>query len=395
MVITADDLRDPYVDGDRPLVLLVEDEEPIRRLFRNSFKEFHVAAVGGAEEARDLLRKSRGPLGVIIADYYLPDGTGVDVLSEVRQTRPDTLRLLTTSQAHLQPAIEAVNSGGISAYITKPWALTEVRQIIHQSLELYQQRVHQRALVAGRRETLVALAASLAHELRTPLANIQLRSQAMAGYWATLVASYRLAHGSDPDTAIRPGKLKLLEKSLDVIQQEVERTKLTVDMLLASANMMQRAPFESGLYSVRRCITDALERYPFDEANSHLVTLEEGPDFLIYGSDILFSFTLYNLLRNALHAIEDAGQGNIRISTITGKDSNEVHVRDTGSGIAQDVLPHIFDDFFTTRKPGTGTGIGLSFCRDAMQKMGGSIRCESEKDIYTRFILSFPVLRPD
>ena len=391
MVITHDE-HHSFGNDNEPLVLLVEDEEPIRRLFCASFREFHVAAVADARQARNLLRQFDGALGVVIADYYLPDGTGVEVLAEIRKTRPDTLRLLTTSQAHLEPAIEAVNNGGISAYITKPWTLTEVRQIIHQSLEDYRQRLHQRALVTGRRETLVALAASLAHELRTPLANIRLRSQAMAGYWSTLVESYRHVHGHHRDAPIRPGKLKLLEKSLDAIQQEVERTNLTVDMLLASANMMQRTPYEPEQYSIRDCIAQALERYPFAEENADLVTLEPGPDFAFSGSDILFSFTLYNLLRNAFHAIEEVGKGKIEICTIRGQHSNHVHVKDTGSGIAPDILPKIFDDFFSTRRPGIGTGIGLSFCRDAMQKMGGSIQCESEKGVYTCFVLNFPAL---
>jgi signal transduction histidine kinase len=100
---------------------------------------------------------------------------------------------------------------------------------------------------------------------------------------------------------------------------------------------------------------------------------------------------LFNLLKNAYHAIRIAGKGDINISLIKGKTSNFLQFTDTATGIERNVLPHIFDDFFTTKPGGGGAGIGLAFCKRTINSFGGDIRCESIENAYTTFYLRLPV----
>jgi signal transduction histidine kinase len=65
-------------------------------------------------------------------------------------------------------------------------------------------------------------------------------------------------------------------------------------------------------------------------------------------------------------------------------------VTDTGSGIPQQALPHIFAPFFSTKRTSGGAGMGLTFCKRVMEAFGGSIRCESAEGEYTTFALEFP-----
>jgi signal transduction histidine kinase len=104
-----------------------------------------------------------------------------------------------------------------------------------------------------------------------------------------------------------------------------------------------------------------------------------------------------NLIDNAVDA--SPAQGQIEISTWTEAgtdDANDagwlaVSIGDHGSGIAADVLPHIFDAFFTTKPQGSGTGLGLEIVhRIVTQKFGGKIDVESE-DGNTRFIVRLPL----
>lgn len=61
---------------------------------------------------------------------------------------------------------------------------------------------------------------------------------------------------------------------------------------------------------------------------------------------------------------------------------------DTGKGISKDILPHVFDRFFTRTQH--GAGVGLAFCKMVMHSFGGDIRCQSEEGKHTLFSLSFP-----
>ena len=72
-------------------------------------------------------------------------------------------------------------------------------------------------------------------------------------------------------------------------------------------------------------------------------------------------FVIFNLLKNALYAIHANGRGQIEIDAHRSNGYCVVRFSDTGPGIAPDVLPQIFDAFFSTKSHGRGAGMGLSF----------------------------------
>ena len=74
-----------------------------------------------------------------------------------------------------------------------------------------------------------------------------------------------------------------------------------------------------------------------------------------------------------------------------GSDRLCVEVRDEGTGIPPEHLPHVFDPFFTTKEPGKGTGLGLSICYSIIQKHGGTIEVTSERGRGTTFHVCLPL----
>ncbi|MGA7339532.1 MAG: ATP-binding protein [Terracidiphilus sp.] len=100
-----------------------------------------------------------------------------------------------------------------------------------------------------------------------------------------------------------------------------------------------------------------------------------------------------NLIDNAVDASPPDGQ--IQVATWTEPGWLAVSVADRGSGIPAEVLPHIFEAFFTTKPQGSGTGLGLEIVhRIVTQKFGGKIDVESEPG-HTRFIVRLPAKSPD
>jgi len=99
-----------------------------------------------------------------------------------------------------------------------------------------------------------------------------------------------------------------------------------------------------------------------------------------------------NLIDNAVDASPAGGQ--IEVSTWTEPGRLAVSIADRGAGIPSEVLPHIFEAFFTTKPQGSGTGLGLEIVhRIVTQKFGGTIDVESEPGS-TRFIVRLPVKDP-
>ncbi|MCG8689403.1 MAG: ATP-binding protein [Desulfobacterales bacterium] len=112
---------------------------------------------------------------------------------------------------------------------------------------------------------------------------------------------------------------------------------------------------------------------------------------------------IMNLITNAYHAMETGGELEVKLerqlveiddSNTPGVDSGWyvcLKISDTGTGIAPEVLPKIFEPYYTTKEDGKGTGIGLSVVHGIVKGHGGDILVESEPDLGTSFKVYFPV----
>jgi signal transduction histidine kinase len=97
---------------------------------------------------------------------------------------------------------------------------------------------------------------------------------------------------------------------------------------------------------------------------------------------------LFNIVINACQALTKPGK--IEIHTEKRGISGILEIKDNGPGISKEIQDKIFDPFFTTKKDGEGTGLGLSFCKNMIEKMGGQISFESQVNKGTVFKLKIP-----
>ncbi len=100
-----------------------------------------------------------------------------------------------------------------------------------------------------------------------------------------------------------------------------------------------------------------------------------------------------NLLMNACHAIKDGGRVEISTTYSDKERAIYVQVRDTGCGIAPNVIDRIWDPFFTTKEVGKGVGLGLALTYNIVKRHGGEITVESRVGEGTQFTVLLPVDR--
>lgn len=125
---------------------------------------------------------------------------------------------------------------------------------------------------------------------------------------------------------------------------------------------------------------------------------EPSPLALVSGNEI--QQVLLNLLTNARQSMPRGGRILIRIAPDPIANTVDLTVRDSGSGIPPEVLPRIFDRYFTTKSgPDAtgkgGTGVGLAMCRDIIEAHQGKIRVESTVGVGTAFTLKLPIAKTD
>lgn len=100
---------------------------------------------------------------------------------------------------------------------------------------------------------------------------------------------------------------------------------------------------------------------------------------------------LLNIIMNALQAMENSGGKLLVETTAAGSDNVSFVITDNGPGIPVEAIDRIFDRYFTTKKPGEGTGLGLFVTKNLVESMGGDIKVTSRSGGGTKFTVTLPV----
>jgi two-component system heavy metal sensor histidine kinase CusS len=211
--------------------------------------------------------------------------------------------------------------------------------------------------------------ADLAHELRTPIANLL---------------------GEAEVALTRPRTPEEYRAVIESSVSECERLSGLVDNLLflARAEAADRH-IKPEMFDGRTAVEKIVAMYePIAEEQG--VRLTSGGGGEIYADPMLFSRALNNLLENALR-FTPAG-GSISISIDAESTASRLSVQDTGSGIPAEHLPRVFDRFYRvdSARSSRGSGLGLALVKSIVQLHGGTAKIESETDRGTRVTLTFP-----
>lgn len=213
------------------------------------------------------------------------------------------------------------------------------------------------------------LLAGVAHEVRNPLAAIR----------STVQLYQRL-----PETRREPS-------SLDAVLHGVDRLNALVSRLLffVRSGHEERRPVDVNAI-VRETITLLRAQA---ESQQVLLQTELVADLpRLKGSLQALQQVVLNLMTNALQAMPNGGTLLCRTRRLEGPPRIELSIADTGPGIADEDLPHLFEPFHTTRPE--GTGLGLALCREIVQQHGGRIEWDRQEGWGAVFRVTLP-LRPE
>lgn len=250
------------------------------------------------------------------------------------------------------------------------------------------------------------LAAGIAHEINNPIGYIFSNFGTLENYMVSLfdmLAVYEKAE----TTHSMPETVKELK---------AKRESLELDFLKEDIPVLMRESRE-GIVRVRN-IVQGLKDFSHVDTNPdwQFASLTQGIDSTLnvvnnelkYKADVVKDYgdipwvqcmpsqinqVVMNLVVNAAHAM-GAERGKITVRTGVAGAQVWFEVADTGSGIPKDVLPRIFDPFYTTKPVGKGTGLGLSLSYGIVQKHHGSIDVQTEVGYGTIIRVNLPIKQP-
>jgi len=316
----------------------------------------------------------------ILLDVMMPDIDGYEVCQRLKanEETKDIPVLFVSAKTEIDDRIMGLSSGGHD-YICKPIEPQELLARVDAALrikrmqdELKQKialqveldRAHQLLMHQDKMATLGELAASIAHEVNNPLTIISGNAELLM----------RQVTFADPT----------IQKRLERIYTNAQRAAERLRSLLTIAR-----PDPKAWVDLNRIVRDVLILLDYRLTKTTVkVDCRLDPDLKpLRGNQNEIAQAVFNLVRNAIDAVQERDDGLVQIETRTNsKGEITLSIVDNGHGIPPEIAPRIFEPFFTTRG-GKHAGLGLHVVRQVFEQHHGIISWRSQSN-RTEFVVS-------
>ncbi|MCX6904082.1 MAG: hybrid sensor histidine kinase/response regulator, partial [Verrucomicrobia bacterium] len=386
-----------HIDYRKFAVLYVDDEEKTLKTFRQAFENrFRILIALNAAEGFRLLEQQHEQVGLLMTDQRMPGEKGVRLLERVRQAYPRIVRVLATAYADIEAAISAVNTGAIYWYVTKPWEVVELEQVLQRGLEFFHVQherdqllreklsaVHE-MMIADRVICLGILAAGLNHHIRNSLVAVRTFMDLAPGK----LAEERV----NLDELRDPG---FWRGFYEQVQAQIGRiTGMLGDLGLASGQAPCQFNDSVELPAlITEAVAGAAERL---RKNQIKVEYRFGPGLPVLRADASKLHRLLDLLINNEATHLPQGSKIIisaRALPAAGERAAEVEIgiQDNGPSLPVEALRSVFDPFSIRVNHPQELGIDLMACYFIVYHHGGRIQVKSQDQNGTIFLLTLPV----
>jgi len=226
---------------------------------------------------------------------------------------------------------------------------------------------------AGKLAALGQLSAGIAHEINQPLSAI--------GHYSHNGMRF-----------LQAGRMEDAEKNLNQISNLTKRATTIITRLKSLA---RKQPANLVVVDLKQIIDNVIVMLEGDEIRK-LTNIEvrfQQPNNQVMADPVQLEQVLLNLVTNALDALNDQPEKQINIDCQHRNERLEIHVRDSGPGISQELRAHIFEPFFTTKPRGQSLGLGLSISYNIIKNFGGKLTVDESDENGASFCIQLPVHR--
>lgn len=353
-------------------ILVVDDDREVRNFITTLLNNcgYSVIPCKSAKEALERINGTK--IDVVITDIIMPEISGTELLGKIRNKNPDIPVILMTGYADLNTAVDAIKKG-VFDFIIKPY---EPEQIIHslekairykrlmemernykQLLEEFNQEIE--VLITERTMNLMAL--TVADKVRNP---------------ATVIGfiGKKMLERKDISRDFRENLICIIE--------ETEKLQNIVNDFHSHLKRKESQFKYEDINEVVKSVISTFEK----KIVKIVVKLSELP-LKINMQKNLLKVAIYLLVKNSLEATPEGGT--ISIETRQDMENTILEIRDSGSGMPEDIKDKIFDPFFTTKK--SGFGMGLPLVKQIIKEHFGKIQVDTRPGHGTTFCILFPL----
>ncbi|MBI4060646.1 MAG: hybrid sensor histidine kinase/response regulator [Elusimicrobia bacterium] len=343
-------------------ILIVDDDANMRESVSDNLEVsgYETAQAASAAEAVAQVKKTQ--FDVILMDYNLTDGTGIDAIRQIRALNSESQIVMVTAQASLDTALKAIQES-VDDFLTKPVNFDQLKRAIEKSLE--KMRLKQELKSANEKNL---------HLSAMKSKFMSMASHDLSNSLMTLQVSFEMLSAS-----LKPDEEQL--KKMRYISSGIGQISRLIEDLVDWASIEQgKFRLDSNLFDAGSLVEETAVGPQARAAARGLVLRTELQAGLptIAADKKRLSQVLNNLLENAIRHTPKGGA--IVVSAARDAEGVRFCVRDTGDGIAPEEVGKLFQSFYQGESASGGgrLGLGLSISREIVDSHGGRIWVESE-----------------
>src|SRR5581483_340135 len=390
------------LDKNRRTLLIVDDEEGPRQSLRVVFKDdYNLLLASSGPRALELAKQHR--INAAVLDIRMQGMSGTELLEKLKAIQPNIEVIMLTAYETVDTVRQALRLGACD-YLNKPFDIATIRKAVATAMERYsladevrsnneklaalQAELHDQKLQEEISRTRGEIYASIIHDINGPLT-------IMSGFIQIInqrISESKRLEGED---------MEMVKDRLRRITRQVCNCIEISHRYLSFMRQQPKGPARVGVHQILEDLRELLNVHPSKGDNTLAIhNVPQGIELEINGTDLIQ--ILLNLAINALqatpepHTVEISGkliESPVDLSALQdGPTDRLLHaealintppllqltVRDDGPGIPAEVLPKIFQPYFTTKPAGKGTGLGLAIVHRLLKEASGFMHLHSE-----------------
>jgi two-component system, NtrC family, sensor kinase len=414
-------------EKEKILVLVVDDESEVERLFRQRFRrqlrhaEFDFVFAKNGIDALRILQESANQICLVLTDINMPEMDGLTLLSKLPEIDQNLKAVVVSAYGDIKNIRIAMNRGAFD-FVTKPIDFEDLEITINKTLNFVkfvrsqQQKIDQAQLNLIQSEKMASLGqlmSGVAHEIKNPVNFIHNNVSPAKEYVDILsdrlqkIQEYLVDDdfGIGIPAELKWGEMEFILSDLTKILNGMETgTEMLMGISATLRNFARTDDSVPVICNLHTCLDSVLlilshrlkARGKYKEI---IIEKQYGelPQIACYPGQLNQVFM--NILANSIEALEEgmseqliSEQPKIVISTAqTSPDWIAVRIKDNGIGMPAEVQQLMFEPLFTTKPSGKGTGLGMSISRQIItERHRGKISCISQLGEGAEFIIELP-----
>jgi signal transduction histidine kinase len=375
-------------------ILIVDDEADIASILKLHLEDSGYVTAWAGNGAAALEMLNGGGYALALMDVKMPGMNGVEVLKRIRESGLDVAVIMMTAHGSEELVVECMQAGAVD-YFSKPFSLDDLLQRVERSTANRRTLLGNKRLEQEKEDFFFMLSHDLKNPITAVIGSIDIMREGRLG-------------------PVNPEQVEYLQSAIDSCNEVVAMIDNLLDVQRFEAGRM---PVVIRPYKPSELARAAVER--FSKSAEHegigLVLDSEKDPTEVAVDRGLMNRVFANLLVNAIKFTPPGGAVTVSCRCVRNSASHRIRipvhcvppagfanrhcfvcisVKDTGSGIPHHDLDHIFDRYAQShnavdRQKG-GAGLGLAFCRMAVESFNGVIWAESEVGAGSEFIILLP-----